>query len=72
MIKLFRPPLNQRVPWSGTTGPRAVVGTYAVQIAAALGAEVTGVCPGTSERPPRLRGPVINFGRVCDRAYRGS
>jgi hypothetical protein len=25
MIRLFRPPLNQRVPWSGTTERRAAV-----------------------------------------------
>jgi len=38
MIKLFRPPLNHRVPWSGATGRRAPV---------TVGAQITQICTHT-------------------------
>jgi hypothetical protein len=38
MIKPFRPPLNHRVPWSGTTGRRAAV---------TVGAQITQICTHT-------------------------
>jgi hypothetical protein len=50
MIKLFRPPLNQRVPWSCTTGRRAAVTVGARRSPRSA---PTRVAPSRASRPRR-------------------
>jgi hypothetical protein len=53
MIKPFRPPLNQRLPWSGTTGRRAAVTAGARRSPRSA---PTPVAPSRSSRPRRTAG----------------